>query len=568
MSQAKACDAICAFWILLLLVGVGACSATPDVSRTSIAPDAAWAAEGSSFPGDSAAKETPAAPDPASAGRKTPSAFPEGDASERATASPSSSPTMTPTPTPTPTPSPTPTLVPLPRTCLREPFASDVENCGAISYYDIALTVNLSKTQVMGHQEVRYTNQAREPLSSLYLRLLPNSPVYGGMMTVTNVLLAGQAVTPTIELERTALRLPLTPTLKSGEALTLAMDFDVDVPTSGWTGHGLFAYRRGVMALPNVYPLIPVYDDGGWNVELAPAHADDVYSDIAAYHVRITAPSNLRLIASGTCDSAVSGEQETTWTCEAAPMRDFALILGENFQYRNRVERGVVVNSYFYVGHEAGGEKALEVAVDALAAFTELFGPYPYTELDVVETPNSLGGMEYPGLVVVGDNLYPGVVGVEWLTAHEVAHQWWFALVGSDQLNEPWLDEALTQYSTSLYYEKVYGADRAEGIRYSEFEQVRQSLIWRGRDLPVGLAAREYPAELYWQVVYDKGALYFHTLRERVGDEAFFDILRTYYRRHQYRIATSASFLEAVESVTGDLYQDLFDEWVLGETAE
>jgi aminopeptidase N len=387
-------------------------------------------------------------------------------------------------------------------------------------------------------------------------------------MVVTDVLLSGRVITPTFELERTALRLPLTPTLGVGEAITLAMDFVVDVPTTGYTGHGLFAYRRGVMALPNVYPLIPVYDDEGWNVDLAPAHADDVYADVAAYDVQITAPATLRLVASGTCESQRVGEDKTTWTCEAAPMRDFVLILGENFQYSNRVARGVVINSYFYTGHEAGGEKALQVAVDALNAFTELFGPYPYTELDVVETPNYLGGMEYPGLVVVEDNLYPGVVGVEWLTAHEVAHQWWFALVGSDQLDEPWLDEALTQYSTSLYYEQVYGAERAENIRYSEFKQVRQNLIRRGRDLPIGLEAQEYPAELYWEVVYDKGALYFHTLREEVGDEAFFDILRTYYRRHRYDIATPQSFLAVVESVTGDSHRDLFDEWVRGETAE
>jgi len=517
-------------WIFLFLAGIGACSPTADISPTQATPDPTLTAEG------------------------TPPGSTPGN------------PVASPVPSPVPSPVATPTLVPLPRTCLREPFATDVENCGAIPYYDIALTVDLAAAQVTGHQEVRYTNQENEPLSSLYLRLFPNSPTYGGVMTVTNVALAGQAVTPAVELEGTALRLPLRPSLAGGEMITAAMDFAVDVPTSGRTGYGLFSYQRGVMALPNVYPLIPVYDDEGWNVELPPTHADDVYSDIAAYHVRITAPSSLRLITSGTCGPGVLEEEgEATWTCEAGPMRDFALVLGENFQHRNRIEKGVVVNSYFYAGHEAGGEKALEVAVDALSVFTDLFGPYPYTELDVVETPNYLGGMEYPGLVVVEDNLYAGVVGVEWLTAHEVAHQWWFALVGSDQVDEPWLDEALTQYSTMLYYEQVYGAERAERIRYSEFEQVHQSLIWRGRDLPIGLSTQEYPAELYWEVVYDKGALYFHALREMVGDEAFFDILRTYYRRHRYRIATPESFLASVESVTGDPYEDLFAEWVLGQ---
>jgi len=527
--------------VTLALVILTACSPPVDIAPTETAPEAVLAeAETGDAPSSDGAPATPAATQTAT---QTASLF-------------SSPPTVT------------PTLVPLPRSCLREPFATDVQNCGALPAYDITLTVDPAAARVTGHQEIRYTNQEDGPLSSLYLRLFPNSPTYGGAMVVSRVTLAGEAVTPTVELEGTAMRLPLAPPLAAGESITLAMDFEVDVPTSGRTGHGLFSYRRGVMALPNVYPLIPVYDDEGWNVDIAPTHADDVYSDIAAYHVRITAPSSMRLIASGACSPETSDEEMTTWTCEAAPMRDFVLVLGDRFQLRNGTAKGVVINSYFYTGHEAGGEKALAVAADALTVFSELFGPYPYAELDVVETPNYLGGMEYPGLVVVEDNLYPGVAGVEWLTAHEVAHQWWFALVGSDQVDEPWLDEALTQYSTMLYYEQIYGEDRARNVRYGEFEQIHRNLKRRGRDLPVGLPAQQYPAELYWQVVYDKGALYFHALRETVGDEAFFEILRTYYQDNKYGIATPEAFLAAVENVTRDPHTELFQTWIAGESAE
>jgi len=149
-----------------------------------------------------------------------------------------------------------------------------------------------------------------------------------------------------------------------------------------------------------------------------------------------------------------------------------------------------------------------------------------------------------------------------------IAHQWWFGLVGSDQVTHPWLDEALTQYSTMLYYERAYSAERAARIRYVEFEQVHQGLIRRGRDLPIGLPADEYAPGLYWDVVYDKGALYFHALRERTGDDAFFRILRTYYERHRYGIATPETFLDAVETVTGDRHMDLFAEWVLGDPTD
>ncbi len=474
--------------------------------------------------------------------------------------------TFTPQPTPTmtstSTPMPTPTPPPLPEVCLKQKFIEDIEACHEVPQYDIDLTVQLEPPQVTGSQQITYTNAEDVPLDHLYLRLFPNSRGYGGTMTMTHVLLNGNPVTPQFELQNTAARIPLETALDPGEVVTLSMDFTVGVPTSPTSAYALFSYLRGVMALPTFYPIIPVYDDQGWDVEHAPDHSDDLHTDIARHRVRISAPADLTLVASGTCTNPEPGK----WICQAAPMRDFTLILGEDYQRAAREVEGVVVNSYFYTGHAEGGGRALQVAVDSMSVFSELFGPYPYTELDVVETPNRLGGMEYSGLVVVEDGLY-AEGGVEWLTVHEVAHQWWMVVVGNDQVDEPWLDEALTQYSTMLYYEKVYGRDRARAILQQEFEGSYQSVLRQGRDMPAGLPSDAYPPDLYWKIVYDKGALYFHALREAVGDEAFFEILQTYYQRHRYEIATPEMFLDAIETVTGDQHRDIYEKWI-GEDAD
>jgi aminopeptidase N len=176
--------------------------------------------------------------------------------------------------------------------------------------------------------------------------------------------------------------------------------------------------------------------------------------------------------------------------------------------------------------------------------------------------------MEYPGLVVVEDSLYPTGSRVEWLTAHEVAHQWWFGLVGSDQVDEPWLDEALTQYSTFLYYEAVYGAGRARGVLNAEFIHAHRELVRSGRDLPAGLPASSYSSGLYWPVVYDKGALYFHNLRETIGDAAFFEVLQIYFQDNRYGIATPEDWLAAVEKVTGDRHLAIYQNWIVGSSVE
>jgi hypothetical protein len=454
-----------------------------------------------------------------------------------------------------------PTLVPPPRTCLLPEFAQDAGLCGNITYYKIDLVVGPSLARVIGHQELLHTNTEDEPLDDVYLRLFPNSPTYGGSMTVTNLLVAGRFVVPIYEQDGTALRVPMIPRLASGQSVTLTMDFDVSVPTTNAVGHGLFSYVDEVMALPSVYPLVPVYDNEGWNVDVAPVHGDDLYADVASYEVTISAPLAFTVISSGSCEPP----QDGIWVCRAAPVREFSLVLGRDYQLVNRMVSGVVVNSYYYEGDEASGIKALDAAVNALVVFSDLFGSYPYAELDVVQTPNRLGGMEYPGLVVIQDTLYPTGSRVEWLTAHEVAHQWWFGIVGSDQVDEPWLDEALTQYSTLLYYEKVYGPERAASVLNTEFLQTYRELIRRGLDLPVGLPADAYSPEVYWSVVYDKGALYFHELRQEIGDPAFFEVLRVYFKNNRYGIAEPGDWLGAVTEVTGDSHWSLYQEWIEGD---
>lgn len=426
--------------------------------------------------------------------------------------------------------------------------------------YAISLIVDPAAAQVKGYQEIRYTNAETTPLRDLYLRLFPNTPGYGGGMKVASLQLNGLAVSPEVRLGGSALRVLLNPPLPSNQSVTLSMVFTVTVPLTDEVDFAQFSCVNGVMALPNVYPLIPVYDDEGWNVEVAPEYGDAVYSDVAFYQVNVTGPPTMTLIASGTCSSPEAGR----WSCVAGPVRDFMLVLGADYQMVGQVAGGTRVNSYFYSDHQMGGAQVLQYAINALTLYSRLFGPYPYEELDVVETPTRAGGIEYPTLVVISEHLYTGHPRLEWVVAHEVAHQWWYGIVGSDQVDEPWLDEALTQYTTFLYHEFLYGADRATEILEDDFQQTYDRLVKEGSDMPAGLPVAAYPRELYSAVVYRKGALYFHALRQRVGDESFFAILQTYYRRHRYGIATPESFLATVQMVTGNAHRDLFERWIRG----
>jgi hypothetical protein len=447
---------------------------------------------------------------------------------------------------------------------LRPEFASDLDALPAATRYDVELTVHPTATRVTGHQRVRYVNGEEVPLEDLALRLFPNTPGYGGAMQVTALELNGRPVEPAVELGGSALRLALDPPLEPGQAMTLAAGFVITVPTTLDAGYGQLAYTNGVMALPNAYALVPVYDDAGWNVEVAREYGDAVTSDVAFYEVQVSAPAGLTLRASGSCASAEPG----TWSCVGAPMRDFVLVLGDDYATASRAVGGVAIHSTYYGDHEESGRWVLQVAADAVRTFTDLLGPYPYAELDVVETPTLAGGIEYPGLVVVGESLYEGNSRLEWVVVHEVAHQWLYGLVGNDQVDEPWLDEALVQYCTLLHYERVYGADAAAEVLDWNFRQAQRDLIESGDDMPVGLPVASYPRYLYSAVVYRKGPLYFQALREQVGDETFFAILRTYFVRHRYGIATAEDWLTAVRIVAGDDHRTLYDQWIVGTTGQ
>lgn len=460
-------------------------------------------------------------------------------------------------PQPAEAPPPAP---PLPEDPLRAEFVSDPDALLDATRYEVELTIDPEAAQVTGEAEIEYTNTEQTALADLYLRLFPNTPGYGGQMTVTNLYVDGQPITPVAELDGSALRVPLRPALEPGRMLTLGMDFTVTVPTDDSAGYAQFAILDGIVALPEVIPLVPVYDDEGWNVEIAPDYGDAVYSDISSYAVQIVAPPGWTLIASGTCSEPQSG----TWDCSAPLMRDMAIVLGREYQRAGQVVDGVLINSYHYPGDAPGGSEVLRLATDAVRVFSELFGPYPYTELDLVETPTLAGGIEYPGLVVLTDRLYGRSNRLEWLVAHEVSHQWWYGLVGSDQVDDPWLDEALAQYSTLLYFEHVYDPLTADAVARQYFADAYLELIETGDDMPVGLPVASYPRALYSPVVYQKGPLYFDALREEVGDEVFFAILQAYCREHRYGIATPESFLSVVEAVSGDAHTALFEEWITG----
>jgi aminopeptidase N len=283
--------------------------------------------------------------------------------------------------------------------------------------------------------------------------------------------------------------------------------------------------------------------------------------------VRLCAPGDLVLAYTGVSVGRQDEEANTCTQIESGPVRDFVIAASRDFVVARDTVDGVTVNSYYLPGHESGGSKALEISRDSLKTYDEKFGPYPFTELDVIDAPmrNALG-VEYPGIILIAQSLYddPSRADFDIATAHEVAHQWWYSVIGNDVFEEPWLDEGLTSFSSSLYYEYNLPLDYVQGL-WGYWEQRYDQLKSQNHDQPVteSLAYfEEDPSRAYGSVVYTKAALFFHALREEIGDDAFFSALQQYYTAHKYGIARGSDLLDAFEAASGRQLDDFYQEWL------
>ncbi|MBU7045445.1 MAG: hypothetical protein HXS54_03330, partial [Theionarchaea archaeon] len=270
--------------------------------------------------------------------------------------------------------------------------------------YHIDVHISDDYLFLQGHEEVLYTNCETVTLHHVYFRLFPN--ISGGALTVSSVKVDNQDVDPICEYEGSALQIPLPEELQPGKKVIIEMDFAVEVAQEMGGNYGLFGYFDNILVLDGFYPVIPVYDDEGWNVEVPPSHGDLVYCDASFYLVRVTAPSNVKVVTSGVEIGSKKEGDTQVLAFAAGPARDFYLAASENYIVVSSHLGETTINSYAFPERKERAEMALKTAENALRSFNERFGIYPYTEFDIVSTPMLAKGMEYSGIIAMSQRLY------------------------------------------------------------------------------------------------------------------------------------------------------------------
>ncbi|MBI3161521.1 MAG: M1 family metallopeptidase, partial [Chloroflexi bacterium] len=356
------------------------------------------------------------------------------------------------------------------------------------SVYDIRFSIAEDLTNIIGSETVIYTNAEDVELSEVKFRLFPN--ILGGDMHVDEVFVNNETVIPNYALDDSLLSVPLKQPLKPGESVTLGMDFTLRVPQSVELNYGVLAYFDNVLALAHAYPMIAVYDDEGWNAEIPPQSGDVTYADMSFFIVTVEAPKDVVLVGSGREINHENNGSRQMVRYEAGPVRDFYLAASPDYQVVTDEAGGVVLRFYARKEFQTGAVRALDVAARSIEIFEKRYGQYPYTELDFVSTPTYALGIEYPGMIAITEWIIdPNAEYLEGTVAHEVGHQWFYNLIGNDQLDDPWLDESLTQFATLEYFTDRYGQGGYDGFRASlesRWENVNLE------EIPIGLPVREY----------------------------------------------------------------------------
>lgn len=360
----------------------------------------------------------------------------------------------------------------------------------------------------------------------------------------------------------TIMKVELDTPLKPYGRIDLRISFKLQIPPASER----FGYGDKNFNLGNWYPIVAVYDDkDGWNLDKYYAIGDPFYSDAADYFVSIKAPREYIIAASGkNTEKKVSGGG-IIWVFEEVAMRDFAFVASTDFKIIEEKYDGVNIKSYYYSGDEKKGKLALESGVKAIKLFNKIFGKYPYQEYSIVETEFP-SGMEYPALVYISDKLYKDDYGNDPLiitVVHETAHQWFYGIVGNDQIDEPWLDEGFASYGETLYAESVYGKKTGkEYFQRTVTDSMEEALSSNIIDGSLSKSLKDFENwQDYGPTAYDRGAQMLHDLREMLGDDNFYKILRTYVERYKFKIAYKEDFIKVCEEISGKDLTEFFNEW-------
>ena len=463
---------------------------------------------------------------------------------------------------------------------------SDIQKAAkSIPVYNITATFNEEDMSILGVQNFEYINTSDEPVSQLQFHLYGNSyrrnslypPVASyniskgypnglsyGSMSVSSVMLSGAEVSFSVDGEdEDILIVNLHEEVFPLDKLILDISFDVKLAN---VMHRL-GYSEDTINLGNWYPVLCVMENGEYFSNPYYSNGDPFYSDVANYNVMMQIPSDYVAAFTGKVEKTTAADGITLYEVSAEVVRDFAVVLSKKFETVTQKVNKTDITYYYY--DDSNPQLALEYAVNSIKTFSELFGEYPYDTYSVVKADFMYGGMEYPTLVLISDEANEQF---NEIIVHETAHQWWYGIVGNNQITEAWIDEGLADFSTALFYENnsqyektfehyIEGASNSYKLFVSIYSQVVKK-----EDTSMNRRLNEYRTEYeYTVMVYNKSVIMFGEIKKSYGSEKLVKALKRVYDECKYGFVNEAMLKNIFATTVNADVPSIIDSFITGK---
>jgi hypothetical protein len=499
--------------------------------------------------------------------------------------------------------------------------------------YTINVKLDDKKHELIATEKIIYTNNSPNTLTSIYFHLWPNAykkynTALGNQKLEENSTLLYHAPDSILgfidglafKINDEPLQWDYTPDnediciiylldpLKPGETVEITTPFNVKIPK------GIFS-RLGHMGqsyqITQWYPKPAVYDNNGWN-QMPYLDQGEFYSEFGTFDVFITLPKNYVVGATG---DLIDGENELKWLNEIAEktakidefddgdmsfpdsdsqtktlhyhqekVHDFAWFADKRYHVlKGEVElphsKRKVTTWAMFTNNEADlWKKSIEYLNDAIYYYSKWNGDYPYNQATAVDGALTAGGgMEYPNVTVIGES--GNDFGLETVIMHEVGHNWFYGILGSNEREHPWMDEGLNSMNENRYIETKYpnrtliGADSTASkiLNWFDIGQYKHKASYelsylvnarRNLDQPIEFEAPEYTPLNYGGIVYSKTAIAFDYLMAYLGEELYDKCMQRYFAEWKFKHPQPKDLQQIFEEESGKNLSWFFDDLI------
>lgn len=489
--------------------------------------------------------------------------------------------------------------------------------------YIIDVSLDDKQQSLTGFEKIEYTNNSPDTLSFIWFHVWPNAykndkTAFSDQLLengntdfyfsnkeqkgyinrldfkVDNITTETEDHPQYIDVIKLKLPAPIAP----GQTAIITTPFHVKLPYNFSRG----GYSGESFQVTQWYPKPAVYDQQGWH-PIPYLDQGEFYSEYGDFDVSITVPSNYAVAATGELQNAdekawLIARKNFNWQparqkvktkggaikvkTESYPpssssikilrykqsnIHDFAWFADKRFIVDHDTcvlpsGKTIDVFAYYTKQEQALWRNSVVYAKQALRTRSEWIGEYPYKTLSVVQGPESFGGgMEYPTITVISPIGNSKVLDVT--IAHEISHNWFYGILGSNERDHPWMDEGLNTYYDYRYSKLRYNKGEIElgkaAVRTNELERMLfETKAARHTDQPIETSSEVFSDHNYALVAYYKTGAWMEYLENRFGREAIDKAMQAYYLQWQFKHPQPRDFKQSFERSLGQNLDSAF----------